>query len=215
MFNERKHNYPKSSGEEPVCPFSDIVEIGNKLSGLSVTPKEFCTESIHNAQYKRGGCFGYSELISANFYPEASCAKSAKLLEGQLKIVAKKVKLPTDEDVVAKIDSAKSLDNKSEIIQAHEKLKQKHALREGIITRWRQVIFETCCSTTKDNENGHFRRFNSADELTEKEIIDKVNIFSQALNKIVEYEDEMLTRCFDEAKNCPKSPRYHNYGSFD
>jgi hypothetical protein len=208
MSLEILHNYPSGCGKEHLCPYSDLVEICNSLSGLKVAPEEFCTETVENAQYSRGII---SNLKSADLHPSASCARSNKLLLEQLETVGKIASLPSENEYMKRLQQAGNIEVVVGIASAYNVQKGAYEERKSIIKRWREVIFKTCCSTTDDKENHHFRRFSSENELTEEEIIGKVKQFSEALEEIVGYERKSVWWYLNQAKNCNRSPQQHRF----
>jgi hypothetical protein len=211
MFDERAHNYPQGYKEGPHCPNSTLVEICNSLAGNDRTPDNFCTETMENPVFSRGII---SLLKSADFYPVASCAISNKMLDRQLEFVKHDFILPTEEEIIAKSNGAKTVDEKAKVFKTFDIAKENFNSKKTIIERWRNVIFNTCCATTTDEENPHFRRFDSVSELTEDEIIDRVKSFADALQKIIGYKKESLGWWGNEADNCPRSPSGRHYGGF-
>jgi hypothetical protein len=186
MLDERMHNYPEGYEEKPWCPNTKLVQICASLAGVELTPETFCTEELANARYSDGA---FQWLEHGDFYPRASCAKVNRELIQQLKIVKEIVELPSDKEITLKIEDARDLPNKLKILRSYDEVKGAYDQRKAIINRWRNVVFETCCSTVEDENNKHFRQFKSVDELDEKEVIQKVNQFTSALIEITEYND--------------------------
>jgi hypothetical protein len=209
MLDERMHNYPEGYEEKPWCPNTKLVQICASLAGVELTPETFCTETIGNASYS-DGILGWLER--ADFYPATSCVKVNQKLIRQLEAVKKIVGAPSDKDTTKKITEAKYLPTRLEIFRSYKKAVEEYEKRQTIINRWRNVVFETCCSTTKYEKNEHFRQFKSARELPEGEIIDKVKQFTSALNKITEYEPRFINLSCGEARNCHQSPSVHHFG---
>ena len=209
MLSESMHNYPEGYEEKPWCPNTKLVQICASLAGVELTPETFCTETIENAQFSEGVI---NWLERADFYPATSCVKVNQKLNRQLEVIRKIVKAPSDKDTTKKIAEAKDLPTRLEIFKSYEKAMEEYEKRQSIVDRWRKVIFETCCSTTKDEKNEHFRQFKSADELSENEILDKVRQFTSALNKITKYEPKFIDLSCGEAKNCNQSPSVHHKG---
>jgi len=113
------------------------------------------------------------------------------------------------------INNAKGLEDKRKLLDSYQTAKNEYTKRAEILGRWREVIFETSCSTTEDKENGHFKRFDSAKDLSDDEVIDRVELFVKALSKIVGYDENHVVYSFGEAKNCPQCPHRHHMGPLD
>ena len=209
MFPELMHNYPEGYKEKPWCPSTKLVQICASLAGVELTPETFCTETIENAVYSEGIL---NWLEKADFYPAASCVEVNQELDRQLRIVEKIAEAPSDSDTTQKIAEAKDMPAKLEIFRSYEKAMDGCERRKTIIDRWRRVVFETCCSTTKDERNEHFRRFKSAGELSEEEIIDRVRQFTSTLNKITEYKPRVIDLGCGKARNCRQSPSVRHTG---
>jgi hypothetical protein len=208
MFDERTHNYPAGYKEKPWCPHTQLVQIGASLAGIELTPETFCTERVENAVYLEGIPHW---IDRADFIPAASCAKLNRELLEQLKLVKEEVLLTPDSVVNRELDRAAGFDAKKAVIDKYKSERERHSKKQEIFTRWRKVVFETSISTSSDENNEHFRQFKSADELSGDEIIDKVEQFTSALNKITGYEPDVV-RSSRGAENCPQSPKYHHVG---
>jgi hypothetical protein len=211
MLGEAMHNYPEGYEEKPWCPNTKLVEICASLAGVKLTPQTFCTEELSNAHFSDGAIHW---LKSGDFFPRVSCVKINRELIRQMEVVDEKVEAPSEEDTTRKISEAKDMSTKSEVFELYKQATDKYEKRKAIVDRWRKVVFETSVSTASDEKNEHFRQFNSADELSEDEIFDKVVQFTLALNKITGYEPDIVLGG-GGAINCPKSPEHHHYGSWN
>lgn len=205
------HNYPEGYEKKPWCPNTKLVQICASLAGVELTPQTFCTETINDAHYS-GGTIHWLE--SANFHPAASCAKVNQELIQQLKLAEKVVEAPSYTDTSQKIIDAKDLSAQLKIFRSYEKVMDEYEKRKTIIDRWRKVVFETSVSTTADEKNEHFRRFKSADELLEDEVVGKVKQFMESLEKIIGFEKETIGWWRGEVKNCPQAPKSRHYGPY-
>ena len=205
MFSEKYHNYPEGYEKTPWCPSTQLVQICASLAGVELTPETFCTETLEDARYSDGAI---PWLKEGKFYPKPSCVKVNRMLLQQIDLAKTEINLPSDNEITLKIEYATDLKAKLKTLESYKKVKDMHDARESTINRWRNVIFETCCTTTSDEKNVHFRQFESADELTEEEITDKVTKFTEALNKITKYNPDpwFLDLGLGAAKNCPQSP---------
>jgi hypothetical protein len=204
MLGEAMHNYPEGYQEGPYCPQTKLIQIGALLAGIELTPETFCTEKMENPSY--GG--PYHGLESVNFRPAASCTKVNQELFQQLETVKDIVKLPPEKEVLSKINDAKDLKAKWKIFESYDDTRIRYEQRKAIIDRWRKVVFETSVGTTEDEKNVHFRQFKSADELSEDEIIHKVEQFKAALLKIVGHE-ENTGWLSGVVGNCSQAPTRH------
>jgi hypothetical protein len=209
MFTEIRHNYPEGHKDKPWCPRTQLVQIGAALTGLELTPDTFCTERLVNARFS-GGAIHYLE--SGSYNPAASCAKINKELLSQLSTINSKIALPSEAKASVEINKAKGMVEKQKLFESYKSEKDKYDARQKIIDRWRGVIFETCCSTTADDENAHFRKFGSADELMEDEIVRYVKHFSKVFEELIGYEKNTLGWWSDAAKNCNQSPHDRSVG---
>ncbi len=210
MFPEKDHNYPEGYEKTPWCPNSKLVEICNSLAGLKPTPEYFCTNEIENGVWS-GDMLNHLEI--GDFVPNTSCHRSNLELVSQLKIVKGDVPhLPGDNEIKLKIEKANSKEEMSEIFKSYLSIKSKYDEKNTIIERWRKVIFEITCSTVGDEKNDHFRQFSSSDELSEKEIIEKVEQFTESLDEIVGYKEGTYGYYRGGAMNCPQSPSDGHFG---
>lgn len=208
MLSESMHNYPDGYKEKPWCPSTKLVQICASLAGVELTPETFCTEELSNARYSEGTIHWFE---TGDFYPKASCVKVNQILVQQIDIIGKKIELPGEENIAEEIRSANSTADMLVVTTHYTQLKEDFGKRETILNRWRDIIFQTCCSTTSDEKNEYFRQFKTASELPEEEIIDRVKQFTSALNKITEYIPRAINLGCGAAKNCPQSPRVYHY----
>jgi hypothetical protein len=211
MLDERVHNYPEGYEEKPWCPSTKLVQICASLAGVELTPETFCTETIKNAHYS-GRAIQWLE--SADFHPAASCAKINHKLLDQLKLVKEEISLTPDNIINRELDQMKSFDAKKTVVDKYKPEREHYSKRQETFARWRNVIFETCCSTPDDEKNVHFRQIKSADELSEAEIIEKVEQFTQSLGEIVGYEEGTIGFYTGGVVNCPQSPHPGHFGPF-
>jgi hypothetical protein len=209
MLGESMHNYPEGYKEGPYCPYTKLVQITASLAGIELTPQTFCTEELSNARFSEGTI---SWLKSGDFYPRVSCVKVNRELVRQLEFLNEEVEdFPSDEEVTRRVNKAKDLSTKNDILESYKKTMDKYVKGAIILNRWRKVIFETSVSTLSDEKNEHFRQFKSADELSQEEIVNKVEQFTLALNKITGYEPNVI-KGSGGAENCPQSPGHHHVG---
>jgi hypothetical protein len=210
MFDERMHNYPEGYEKKPWCPNTKLIQICASLANVKLTPETLCTEELYDARFS-GGAIHWLE--SGSFLPKVSCINIECKLVQQIEIVDENAETPSDEEATRKINEAKDMHAKQEIFESYKQAMDKHERQKAIVDRWRKVIFETSVCTASDEKNEHFRRFNSADELSEDEIFDKVIRFARALHEITGYEPNII-KGNGGAENCPQSPEHHHYGPY-
>ncbi|MGA3291779.1 MAG: hypothetical protein ABSC49_01375 [Candidatus Microgenomates bacterium] len=209
MFDERRHNYPDDYEKGPYCPHTKLIQICASLTGVELTPENFCTEKMSNTRYS-DGFIHYLE--SADFHPAASCAQLNHKLDQQIELAEKKISLTPDNIIKSKLDKINDISSIKKTADKYATEKELYLKKQEILTRWKTVIFKTSVSTTQDEKNVHFRQFKSEEELPDEEVLNKVKKFKAALEKITGFDKEQFGWYWGEVKNCPQAPTHHHYG---
>ncbi len=185
-------NYPGGYKEKPWCPHTKLIEICTDLAGYETNPEKYCGESV----------FGF---------PVTSCIEVNKILKLQLNRVNEKddTKQPDEEAITKYLSGKASLEEKSQTLEKYKEQLEKYNSRKNILRRWRQVVFDTCCATTSDEKNAHFRQMQKPEDLKEEEVVLKVKQFISSLEAVTGGYEEGVIRGDGGADNCNQSPRYH------
>jgi hypothetical protein len=200
-------NYPQGYGKSPECPHTQLIQICADLAGGQLNPERFCGETIHNARYSEGVAHW---LESADYYPETSCVNTNRVLRRQLETVKKAAPKPNDNEYDQRIDAASDIRKIQGIVNEYAQNKEKYNVREQILGRWRRVVFENCHPSKSDEQNHHFRSYESEDELSDEQVIDEAEQLIQGLEKVTGYKKDIIIG-HGGAQHCPQSPRMHSY----
>jgi hypothetical protein len=201
MFDERVHNYPDGFEKKPWCPQTKLINICGDLAGVSYTPEGFCTQE-HSSLL---------DFLNGNgaLYPKTACYRINLALADQLKTIGTNPQKPSQAEAERKVQSTHDINEQAEIIKKFKDKEDVYNRREEIIVRWRSVIYETCYTKPGDEANDHFEQVESADKLTDEDVVSKVRLFIKTLNKITGYKgDRYIDLGLGAAHNCPQTPHY-------
>lgn len=213
----------------PVCPFYLLIEIAAQFIGITSellkADEEFCGQRSHE-ENSVGPLSGFDGTI---YEPKGMCRrvyeKLSKLLEF-MEVYQAKLE-PPNFDLKGMLDE--ELFNVKTDLEQYLKSAEAVRQQEGLWKRWQNLIFQICCvprdlEIPKDRMleasvgvsiqdlsslDKHFRRINSAEELSFEEVMMSVKAFHNAL------ENQILGDGigFDEvAKKCPISPKREECG---
>ncbi|QQG42050.1 MAG: hypothetical protein HYV90_01910 [Candidatus Woesebacteria bacterium] len=200
-------NFPEGHGEKPWCPHTKLIQIGASLAGIDLDPNTFCGEKMTNTHYS-DGVIHYLE--AATYYPTTSCKDVHVALLDQVQLVEQSIEEPNIKEFEMELETAVSSREKAAISDKFAEKMGNYQKREDTIERWRKTMFKISFSEKGDEPNPHFRQFDKPEDIPFEEIIGKVKDFIGALERVTGYKPATFSG-LGGAKNCPQSPRFHQY----
>jgi hypothetical protein len=204
-------NHHPQSGKEPVCPYSQLIEVAAKLAGVEINKDNFFCGTTPRKEDTLGVLSGFRGTI---YEPKSDCSEIYIKLSWLI-YETERNDIP-DERTINMLsrqlpDEKKTFERYKEGVTVWKEKKRK------IIPNWRQIIWENFCGKIEE-QNRHWGGITRPKDLTNKQVISFVKNVAQELRKIANTNSTNYSVSITQGDmnlwktQCRQSPRERKFG---